>query len=102
MRRAVAQVLGGPLVTVAFFEPQPDVVVCYDAVADELENPESFELQASTSRMPSTSGPKQDSLEMAARIAFPITLAEKRQAATRKQAVAAGFGSSAPRGRDQH
>jgi hypothetical protein len=89
IKRVDSQRLGQPLVSVTFYEPQPDLVVSYAAVSDELENTESFETLTLTKPMPNVSGPKLQDLEVAARLAFPITRKEKAAAKDRKQRVQA-------------
>jgi len=37
-----SEILGWPLASVTFYEPQPEPDVCYHPVDDELENPEGF------------------------------------------------------------
>jgi hypothetical protein len=69
-----------PLVSVTFYEPQADLVVSYVPVTDELENAESFETATLTTPMPAVSGPKLQDLELAARLAFPLTRKEKAAA----------------------
>lgn len=101
MKRVDGQRLGWPLIALTFYEPQPDVVVRYEPVANELENPEAFEIRALTKSMPAASPPRPDSLEAAAQVAFPVSPAEKAVAADRerrRRAAAIGF-ASGPRRR---
>lgn len=86
MRKADSGVVGWPLVRLVFYEPQPDVDVCYGAVSDELENPESIEVLELSAGMPLVRPSAIAPLEEIAKIAFPITRSEQRLAAKKKVA----------------
>jgi hypothetical protein len=81
--------LGWPLVSIAFYEPQTGVDVCYGAVANELDNPDSIEIQELTGPMPSSTPRDGESLEELAKLAFPVTKEEKSRAASRPKKKAA-------------
>jgi hypothetical protein len=80
MKRIDGQRLGWPLVSLTFYEPQADLIVSYDPVANELETPDSFEPQPLTKTIPASSGPKLQDLEVAAQIAFPASRSERAAA----------------------
>lgn len=86
-------VLGWPLVSVVFYEPQAGVDVCYGPIVDELSNPDCIEILTLTEPMPRSIAPaKEEELEELAELAFPVTKEEKvrshaRLAPTRKIAA---------------
>jgi hypothetical protein len=80
MKRVNGQPLGWPLLSLTFFEPQPDLIVSYEAVEDELENPDAFEIRPLSKGMPAKAGPRLKDLEDAARLAFPVSKAERTAA----------------------
>jgi hypothetical protein len=73
--------LGWPLVSVIFYEPQLERDVCYHPIENELENPESFEIQTPMLPMSRSTAPELDSLESLAKLAFPVTPLERSRAA---------------------
>jgi hypothetical protein len=84
MKAVHGQELKIPLVSLTFYEPQADLVVSHQVVANELENPDGFEVNALTTVMPEAAAPRLLSLEEAAKLAFPTSRAEKKAAKTHK------------------
>jgi hypothetical protein len=82
-RKADSGVLGWPLVSVLFYEPQSGFDVCYGPVADELTNPDSIEILTLTAPMPRSIAPETEELEGLAELAFPVTKEEKSKALSR-------------------
>ena len=89
IKKTDSGVLGWPLVSVVFYEPQSGVDVCYAAIADEIENPDSIEIQQLADAMPRSMPPGGESLEELAKLAFPVTKEEKSKAASRPRKKAA-------------
>ena len=81
IRRTSSGLLGWPLASITYYEPQPELVVCYDDVETELEAPEAIIVEPLLAKMPSTSPPHKEDLESLAKIAFPTTHAERVVAA---------------------
>jgi hypothetical protein len=77
-------VLGRPLLSLIYFEPQPDVDVAYSAVADELEEGDAFRVQPVTKAMPRVTVPKVESLEGLAKLAFPVSKQERAASDARR------------------
>ena len=84
MRSAEPEVVGWPLVSILFFEPQADQVVTYDPVPNELRYPDIIEIREPVSPMPDFRPPKIDDLDDLAKLAFPYTKEEKAKAKQRK------------------
>ena len=82
-------VLGWPLVSIVFYEPQADRDVCYGPVADELANPDSVESRTLTDPMPGSVAPKEKKLEDFAKLAFPVTKQEKEASRAKAERKAA-------------
>ena len=80
IKKADSGVLGWPLVSVVFYEPQSGFDVCYGPVADELTNPDSIEILTLTEPMPRSLAPETEELEDLAELAFPVTKEEKSKA----------------------
>ena len=80
IKKADSGVLGWPLVSVVFYEPQSGFDVCYGPVADELTNPDSIEILTLTEPMPRSIAPETEELEDLAELAFPVTKEEKSKA----------------------
>jgi hypothetical protein len=89
IKKTGSGVLGWPLVSVVFYEPQSDVDVTYGAIADELDNPDSIEILRLADAMPRSMPPGGENLEELAKLAFPVTKEEKSKAASRPWKVAA-------------
>ncbi|MCE3242409.1 MAG: hypothetical protein K0Q83_2916 [Deltaproteobacteria bacterium] len=81
IRRTSSGLLGWPLASITYYEPQPELVACYDDVENELEAPEAIIVEPLLAKMPSTSPPHKEDLESLAKIAFPTTYAERVVAA---------------------
>jgi hypothetical protein len=75
-------VLGLPLVSIQYFEPQEDLDICYKKVVDELEFPAEVNVMQLETPMPRSIAPEQQTLESLAKIAFPITKSERKLAVT--------------------
>src|ERR1700730_893269 len=88
--KTAESVLGWPLVSVLFYEPQSGVDVCYGSVPNELSNPDSIEIRPLTDAMPGSTAPGGESLEELAKLAFPVTKEEKLQAANRPKRMVIG------------
>lgn len=82
-------VVGWPLASLTFYEPQSDVDVCYDPVEHEIEAPDLVEVQSLDSKMPRLQPPAEEDLETLAKLAFPATGQEKTDAAKRRKKKAA-------------
>ncbi len=82
MRSAV---LGYPLVSLIFYEPQSNVDVCYDPIEDEIEAPDLVEVRSLNPPMPSSRAPVEEDLETLAKLAFPVTKQEATAATVRKR-----------------
>jgi hypothetical protein len=88
IKSADLQVVGWPLASVLFYEPQDDHVVSFeDPVPDQLETPETIEVQGLTDAMPSGAAPQLEALSELAKLAFPTTKEEKAKAGQRKKLV---------------
>jgi hypothetical protein len=88
IKSADLQVVGWPLASVLFYEPQDDHVVSFeDPVPDQLETPEAIEVQGFTDAMPSGAAPQLEALSELAKLAFPTTKEEKVKAGQRKKRV---------------
>ena len=89
IKHADSEVLGWPLLSVQFYEPQLGVDVCYPPIDGELENPDGIEILPLTGAMPRSTAPQEDSLEELAKLAFPVTREEKARAKRRPSKRAA-------------
>jgi hypothetical protein len=89
IKKADSGVLGWPLVSIIFYEPQSGFDVCYGPVADELTNPDSIEILTLTEPMPRSIAPETEKLEDLAELAFPVTKEEKSKASGRVKKAAA-------------
>ena len=85
IKQTSSGILGWPLFRLTFYDPQPDVDVCYGSVDNEIENPESVDVYPLQEPMPSSRAPISDSLEYLAQLAFPVTKKEKATAVSRKK-----------------
>jgi hypothetical protein len=77
-------VLGWHLVSVLFYQPQLHLDVSYEAVTNELDNPDGIEIQSVVAVMPGSTAPAIDSLEKLAKLAFPQSKEEKFKTKARK------------------
>lgn len=88
IKRTRSGVLGWPLASLTFYEPQSDVDVCYGPIRNEIENPELLEVHLLNTAMPSSRAPREEDLEEFAKLAFPVTKAEKARAEKQKKVLA--------------
>jgi len=88
IKKTDSGVLGWPLVSVTFFEPQLGQDVCHGPVADELTSPDAIEIRPLADAMPSALAPRAESLEDLAKLAFPVTKDEKKAASRPKKRAA--------------
>lgn len=77
MKIAEAQVLGWPLFSMTYYEPQANLVVTYGPVANELTEPDEVKISALVEPMPRVIAPQLRSLSDLAKLAFPVTKQEK-------------------------
>jgi hypothetical protein len=87
IKQASSSIVMLPLFRIEFFEPQVSLNVSYNGV-DELEDPYGIRIIPLNDRQDGSARPNLPSLEESARLAFPVTRAEKaatgrRQAAKR-------------------
>src|SRR3984893_4971722 len=81
IKKTDSGVLGWPLVSVLFHEPQSRVDVTYGPITDELANPDSIDIRMLAEPMPMSISPGEEHLEDLANLAFPVTEEEKSKAA---------------------
>ena len=79
--------LGWPLGSATFYEPQPGLDVCYNAI-DELDDPEGIGLSALSADMPRSIAPEAELLEDLARLAFSVTKEDRARASLRGKKAA--------------
>jgi hypothetical protein len=100
IRGSTSDVLGLPLTSLQFYQPQANVDFSIGPVSDQLDEPDAVEIVAPTTPMPRSSPQALADLEELAKLAFPVTKPEKSKAAKRKEApkraIAIGL-ASAPR-----
>lgn len=72
-----------PLFSLSFYEPQEDFSISDGEYEPEVEDAEEIRIDELTERLPNVEFPINPSLEEIARLAFPVTGEERRQAATR-------------------
>ena len=77
MKIAEVQVLGWPLFSMTYYEPQANLVVTYGPVAKELMEPDEVKIFALVEPMPRAIAPQLRSLSDLAKLAFPVTKQEK-------------------------
>ena len=90
IKQAESGLLGWPLVTANFFEPQSAAEVCYGPITNELADPNSVKFQKLTGSTPEWRAPWAETLENLARSAFPVTKEERaaaRRSAGKKSAT---------------
>jgi hypothetical protein len=80
MRSEASGVIGLPLLRLVYYEPQPDVDVCYEDEANALAAPDQIDVRAPLEEMPASRAPALLPLEDIARIAFPVTRSEWKAA----------------------
>jgi len=87
-----------PLFSLSFYEPQEDPSISDGEYVPEVEDAEEIRLAELTEPLRNVEFPLDPSLEEIARIAFPVTPEERREAADRRsQGRAAGWKTRAPR-----
>ena len=72
------RLLGWPLVSAVFYEPQKFKDVSFHPEPEELPDPEKMEAEALEGRMPQSEEPSWTQIRASAKIAFPETWTEKR------------------------
>jgi hypothetical protein len=77
MKTAETDIVGWPLVSILYWEPQTDQVITYDPVPDPLEFPEAIEVAQLIDPMPAFRPEPMKSLAQLAQIAFPSSKEEK-------------------------
>jgi hypothetical protein len=88
MKSSSSDAIGWPLVRLVFYLPQPDIDVTCDGKVEYLvESPDKIEVFSLDSKMPSPHPPSLDSLEKLARLAFPATKQEQKEADQHRRAV---------------
>jgi hypothetical protein len=93
MKSSSSDVMGWPLVRLVFYLPQPDIDVTYDGKVEQLvESPDKIEVFPLVGKMPSPYSPLIDSLEKLARLAFPATKQEQKEADRHRRAVKKAVG----------
>ena len=80
MKTAELQVVGWPLVSILYWEPQTEQVVTYDPVPDPLEFPDTIKVEDPVDPMPDFAPAPIKSLEAFAKLAFPVSKEEKIEA----------------------
>ncbi|MBX6376494.1 MAG: hypothetical protein IRZ13_19995 [Acetobacteraceae bacterium] len=73
-----------PLFSVQFYEPQEDFSISDGDHAPEIEDPEAISIAPLTVDLPNVEFPLNPTLEGLARLAFPVTGQERREAASRR------------------
>jgi hypothetical protein len=77
MKHAEPQVLGWPLLSIMYHEPQANLVVAYDPVENELIEPQEIKVIPLIEPMPRTVAPELQELSALAKLAFPVTKEER-------------------------
>ena len=80
MKTAELDVVGWPLVSILYWEPQTEQVVTYDPVPDPLEFPDAIKVEQPFDPMPEFQPVPIKNLEALAKLAFPTTKEEKTKA----------------------
>ncbi len=96
MKIAEVQVLGWPLFSMTYYEPQANLVVTYGPVANELTEPDEVKISALVEPMPRAIAPQLRSLSDLAKLAFPVTKQEKADSQVyviTRARKASGFGA---------
>jgi len=84
-----SDVLGWPLISVTFYEPQVDPNVFLTPVPDALGDPDAILISELNDTMPRSTLPDRESLNELAKLAFPVTKEEKSRAVGRPRKRAA-------------
>ncbi len=79
MKIAEPQLLGWPLFSVNYYEPQTNLVVTYGPIANELTEPDEVTVTPLLDPMPRANAPELKSLSDLARLAFPVTKQERSE-----------------------
>lgn len=82
MKQGSSETLMLPLFRIEFFEPQANINISYDG-AEELEDPYAIRVLPSPPVVTTAKPPNLSSLEDSAKLAFPVTRAEKKAALDR-------------------
>lgn len=80
MKTAELDIVGWPLVSILYWEPQTEQVVTYDPVPDPIEFPDAIKVEQPVDPMPEFRPVPIKSLEALAKLAFPTTKEEKAKA----------------------
>lgn len=99
MKTAELQIVGWPLFSMTYYEPQTNLVVTYEPIANELTEPDEVLVSALIEPMPRAAVPQLPSLSDLAKLAFPVTPEERVH--SQEYAVArrgAGVGGTAAGG----
>jgi hypothetical protein len=80
IKKIERKILGWPLASVIFYEPQPDLDVTYGSIDNVLEEPDGILVQELTAEMPNSKGPQMEQLEDLAELAFPTSPTDRRRA----------------------
>ena len=89
IKQTSSGVLGIPLVSIEYYEPQNDLDVCYTKVKNELEFPDEVSVKTLETPMPRSIAPQLETLESLAKLAFPASSAEKDAAKKYRKTVSA-------------
>jgi len=90
IKSANSVVVGWPLGSITYYEPQASRDVSYGLVPDELVSPDIIEVRPLDALMPRSIAPQEQNLEDLAKFAFPATSQESRASRARaSQAKAA-------------
>lgn len=87
IKQTQSGIIGVPLARLTFFEPQRELDVCYAKPASIIKTPDVIKVSALRTEMPPSKAPNEEPLEELARLAFPVTKAEKKIAGIRKKAA---------------
>lgn len=100
MKIAEPQIIGWPLFSMNYYEPQTNLVVTYGAIANELTEPDAITISELTDPMPKGPAPALESLSDRAKLAFPVTKEERAistQYSQGRKRTAAGSGAEGRR-----
>ena len=79
MKIAEPQVLGWPLFSVNYYEPQTNLVVTYGPAVNELMEPDEVSVTPLLDSMPRANPPELADLASLAKLAFPVTKQERTE-----------------------
>jgi hypothetical protein len=96
MKIAEPQILGWPLFSVNYYEPQNNLVVTYGPVVNELTEPDEVSVSPLIALMPRATAPELRSSSDLAKLAFPVTKQERAESQVHvitRQREAGGVGA---------